>query len=80
MYNPRAFDTLTLEYIQKPMNTEALEKAEKLGLFDLLKSNLHPEKVLVHGKHGDSPFETRRAQKHTMLKRRRSPIWARSIS
>lgn len=51
MYKGSPLDLLTLEYIQKSMPADQLKKAEEAGAFDLLKG-LHPQKVLVHGKHG----------------------------
>lgn len=53
MFIKGKFDALTLESIRKSLPAEQLEQAEKEGLFDLIKSTLHPEKVVVHGKHGD---------------------------
>lgn len=52
MFLPPITDFLTLEYIRKSLSSEQLAQAEAFGAFDLLKSNLHPQKVLVHGKHG----------------------------
>lgn len=52
MLIPKDTDALTLAYIHKSMPADQLRKAEDAGMFDLLKSNLHPKKVLVHGKHG----------------------------
>ena len=60
LWIPESFDEITLEYIQKTLPADQLEKAEDAGLFDLIKSRkrsragLHPERVLIHGPHGIS--------------------------
>lgn len=50
---PPVTDIQTLRYLRKSMSADLLEEADAEGAFDLLKaSNLHPEVVTVHGKHG----------------------------